>query len=232
MPSEFLLIAPHIDDEALGCGGILDQRFHVHYCGVEEHRIVSRVERLDEAAACAEFLGFSWSLEEETNAVNDYRVPRLICQLELLINRHKPKTVFLPYPSYNQDHRAVFDAALTALRPHDVNHFVPNVLLYEEIQVAGWPRGEDLLRNLAFQPTVFAPIDIERKLEAYRRHKSQVRAMRSPDLLTTLAKWRGFQSGWDYAEAFQPVRLAEPCSLTLGKLREIGKPQEKGCAHG
>lgn len=226
MSAEFLVIAPHVDDEALGCGGILDERFHVHYCGVEDRQAVSRAERLDEAAACAEFLSFSWSLEEETNTVNDYRVPHLVCQLEKIVNHLRPDTVFLPYPSYNQDHRAVFDAALTALRPHDVNHFVRNVLLYEEIQVAGWPRGEDLLRNLAFQPTVFVPIDIERKIEGYRRHASQVRPMRSPDLLTTLAKWRGFQSGWEYAEAFQPVRMADPRSLALGKLRE------KGCAHG
>jgi LmbE family N-acetylglucosaminyl deacetylase len=219
MPAGFLVIAPHIDDEVLGCGGVLDERFHVHYCGVEEHRIISREERLAEAAACADFLGFTFSLGEG-NPVNSYAISELVSQFESLIERHHPATVFLPYPSYNQDHRAVLDAALTALRPHDVNHFVRNVLLYEEIQVGGWPRTEDLLRNLAFQPSVFVPIDIEKKLCAYRLHVSQVRGMRSQDLLRSLAKWRGFQGNWEFAEAFQPVRLADPVRLQLGKLRK------------
>jgi LmbE family N-acetylglucosaminyl deacetylase len=219
--AEFLVIAPHVDDEVLGCGGILDERFHVHYCGAEEFRVVSREARLEEARRCAEFLGFSFSVDL-SNVVNDYRVPALVGQFEELVGRHLPSTVFLPYPSYNQDHRAVFDAGLTALRPHDVNHFARNVLLYEEIQVTAWPRGEDILRNQAFQPTVFFPIDVERKLAAYRLHASQVRAMRSPDLLLSLARWRGFQANWEFAEAFQALRLGEPGRLLLGKLRVSG----------
>jgi LmbE family N-acetylglucosaminyl deacetylase len=193
----------------------------VHYCGVEECRVVSREERLEEARRCSEFLGFSFSVDL-SNVVNDYRVPGLVGQFEGLVSRHLPSTVFLPYPSYNQDHRAVFDAGLTALRPHDVNHFPRNVLLYEEIQVTAWPRGEDILRNSAFQPTVFFPIDVERKVAAYRLHASQVRAMRSPDLLLALARWRGFQTNWEFAEAFQALRLGEPGRLLLGKLRPGG----------
>jgi LmbE family N-acetylglucosaminyl deacetylase len=218
---EFLVVAPHIDDEVLGCGGVLDDRFHVHYCGVEEFRIVSREARLAEAKACAEFLGFSYSVDVE-NPVNAYSVSRLIGPFEELLRGRRPKTVFLPYPSYNQDHRAVVDAMLTALRPHDVNPFVRNVLLYEEIQVTSWPCREDLLRGTAAQPNCFAPIDIERKIAAYRLHASQVRAMRSPELLVALAKWRGFQGGYEYAEAFQAVRLSEPSALALGTLRGRG----------
>ena len=218
--AEFLVIAPHVDDEVLGCGGILDRRFHVHYCGVEEFRIVDRETRLQEASACAEFLGFSFTIS--ANAVNEYRVSDLISPFEELINLHRPAAVFLPYPSYNQDHRAVLDAALTALRPHDRNYFVPNVLLYEEIQVTGWPVRDDLLRNSAFQPNFFVPIEIERKIAAYRLHASQVRAMRSPELLTALARWRGFQSAQEYSEAFQIIRQSDPRKLVLGKLYEEG----------
>jgi len=216
--AEFLVIAPHVDDEVLGCGGILDRRFHVHYCGVEEFRIVDRETRLREASSCAELLGFSFTVGE--NTVNEYRVSDLISPFEDLINLHRPAAVFLPYPSYNQDHRAVLDAALTALRPHDRNYFVPDVLLYEEIQVTGWPVRDDLLRNSTFQPNFFVPIDIARKIAAYRLHASQVRAMRSPELLTALARWRGFQSAQDCAEGFQIVRMCDPRALVFGKLRE------------
>lgn len=211
----FLVIAPHIDDEALGCGGVLDPRFHVHYCGVESFRIIDREARIAEARACAELLGFSFSINLE-NPVNAYRVGELIGQLEAVIQEHCPKTIFLPYPSYNQDHRSVLDAGLTALRPHDHNHTVANVLLYEQIQVTVWPHREDLLRGQTFQPNYFVPIDVERKIAAYRCHESQVRGMRPPEIVEQVARWRGFQAGMPFAEAFQVVRLTAPEHLCLG----------------
>lgn len=223
MPSEptpsFLVIAPHIDDEALGCGGVLDPRFHVHYCGVEAYRIIDRDARVAEAQACAELLGFTFTVHLE-NPVNDYRVVDLIGQLEAVLQEHRPTTVFLPFPSYNQDHRAVLDAGLTALRPHDRNHQVANVLLYEQIQVTVWPHRENLLRGQTFQPNYFVPIDIERKLAAYRCHESQVRGMRPPEMVEQVARWRGFQAGIPFAEAFQVLRLTAPEHLRLGTGRE------------
>jgi hypothetical protein len=69
------------------------------------------------------------------------------------------------------------------------------------------------------QPNCFIPIDVERKIAAYRLHASQVRAMRSPELITALARWRGFQGGFDAAEGFAVVRLADPRHLSIGKHR-------------
>jgi LmbE family N-acetylglucosaminyl deacetylase len=222
----FLVLSPHIDDEALGCGGILDERFHVHYCGVEDFRLVDREVRIAEARACAEHLGFRFSIGD--NRVNDYRVPDLIGQLESLIAEHEPHTVFLPAASYNQDHRAVLDAGLTALRPHDRNPPVSNVLIYEQVHVTLWPWREDLTEGRAFQPVFFVPIDLERKLEAYRRHASQVRGMRSPEKVELLARWRGAQAGMDCAEGFGVARLTDPLRLDLGLLRQPASPVPPG----
>lgn len=217
--TEFLVIAPHIDDEVLGCGGILDERFHVHYCGVEEFRIVDRKTRLKEAEACANLLGFSFSVNLD-NVVNKYILTDLIGQFESLINNRKPVTLFLPYPSYNQDHRTVLDAALVALRPHDVNYGVKNILLYEEIQVSGWPYREDLLHGQTYHPNCYFPIDIELKMQAYQLHSSQIRSMRSPELVRRLAQWRGFQGGYEYAESFMAIKLSEPKHLSLGRTQQ------------
>lgn len=225
--AEFLLISPHVDDEVLGCGGILDERFHVHYCGVEEFRIVDRETRLAEAAACAGYLGFSYSVNLD-NVVNEYQLAALIGQLEAVVNEQRPTTVFAPCPSYNQDHRAVLDATLVALRPHDINHQVANVLLYEQVHVVLWPHREDLLQGRALQPTCFIPIDIERKLEAYRRHASQQRAMRSAHAVQTLAAWRGLQSGFEHAEGFVVVRLTRPDHLNLGAHRRAERAADPG----
>jgi LmbE family N-acetylglucosaminyl deacetylase len=213
----FLVIAPHVDDEALGCGGILDERFHVHFLGVEDHRIVDRATRLREAEGCAALLGHSWSIGG--HRVNCYAVSALIPELEQIIADHRPSTVFLPCASYNQDHRAVLDAGLVALRPHDINPWVANVLLYEEIHVVAWPHREDLVQGRVAQPNCLFPIDPQRKLEAYRAHASQVRAMRSLELVAAHARWRGFQAGAAAAEGFIAVRITDP---TLGLLRGPG----------
>ena len=31
-----IIIAPHIDDDVLGCGGIMDKNTHVIYCGMDK----------------------------------------------------------------------------------------------------------------------------------------------------------------------------------------------------
>lgn len=220
--AEFLVLSPHIDDEALGCGGVIDDRFHVHYCGVEAFREVNREVRLSEASACSQHLGFSYTVNLD-NEVNAYQLPGLIGQFESVIAEVRPHTLFIPYPSYNQDHQSVFDAALVAVRPHDRNHFVSNVIAYEQIQVTIWPYREDAVGGRCFSPQFFVPIDVERKLAAYRCHASQVRAMRSEEMVSQVARWRGSQSGTPCAEAFMVLRLCDPTLLRLGQLR--GEPQ-------
>lgn len=196
-----LVIAPHVDDEVLGCASILSPSCHVYFCGVEAFREVGRSERLEEAEAAARLLGHSWECDTD-RTVNQYQEHELIVALEAVINRVKPLRVFIPYAGYNQDHRAVFNAAFVALRPHDRNHFVRQVLVYEAAHDVIWvPRSIEV--------NYFVPLDIERKIEAYRCHRSQVRGMRSPDTLRAIAAVRGAAIGVPHAEAFQILRWVD-----------------------
>jgi LmbE family N-acetylglucosaminyl deacetylase len=203
-----LIISPHVDDEVLGCGGVLDKDSFVYYCGIDEgelapdpgHRIPVD-ERIKELAATAEFLGFGYEVNKKTK-VNFFTEQELIGELERIINVKKPDMVFLPHAGYNQDHRTVFRAAQIALRPHDQNFFVKKVLVYEAISDFLWAGRK-------FLPAYFVPIDIERKLSAYRLQKSQVRGMRSPEIIGELAKLRGAQSNCNHAEAFEVLRWVE-----------------------
>ena len=48
---EKLIISPHVDDDVLGCGGILDKNTFVLYCGLNESDIPNRPtlqQRIDE----------------------------------------------------------------------------------------------------------------------------------------------------------------------------------------
>ena len=60
-----------------------------------------------------------------------------------------------------------------------------------------------------FKPNYYKGIDIENKINSYQLLESQVRGHRSPEILTTLAKLRGMQSGNDYAESFQILRWVD-----------------------
>lgn len=213
-----VVIAPHVDDDVIGCGGILDSETVVFYCGVDNFHVVSAQARQIEAMHVAMYTESEVlfpNLKSITNGrttlneyatdreVNYYDFASLKADFEWLIQTYKPDEVLLPWPSYNQDHQTTYRAAKVALRPHDENHFVKRVLLYEEPDC--WWSGIDT----PFTPTLFRPIDIERKLMLYGLMKSQVRGMRSPDHLRALACTRGAAIGVPHAEAYHILRWVE-----------------------
>lgn len=202
-----LILAPHVDDEVLGCGGILNEAFFVYFCGIDESKLRKDKdpahidERFSELKQVANFLGFKWECNQK-NVVNHYNEQQFIDTFEDLINKIRPEKIFLPHSGYNQDHRTVFNAAFIALRPHDRNFFVKKVLLYEAAHDVLWNPKNMKLNH-------FVPIDIERKIKAYELHKSQVRGMRSSQLLREIAAVRGAASNCKYAEAFEILRWCE-----------------------
>lgn len=213
-----LIIAPHVDDDVLGCASLLDADTVTYYCGVDEHHVVSHTDRLTEALAVIGVTGGSlvWprclpdiadarvSQYDTTRAVNRYDVPSLIPDIETAIRVFRPTEVLIPWPSYNQDHRAVYEAAMVALRPHDTNPRVDTVLVYEGSQVNYWDWANPAA---AFHPNYFVPLDMDRKAHLYGLMASQVREMRSVDRLRALAAVRGGEIGVPYAEAFMAIRM-------------------------
>lgn len=208
MSYKTLILSPHLDDEVLGCYSFLAERnVFVLYGGSDEEHITgdwvedrpSREARLDELKKVKEFLGFNYEILD--NKVNHYSLHSLIPQIERVINHIRPDTVLLPCPSYNQDHRMMYDASLTALRPHDRNHFVKEVYVYEQIQ--------DLWNKNAhgeLEVNLFKPLNIDGKLKAYSLYASQVRSFRSSEMIRALATLRGAQANLQSAEAFKILR--------------------------
>ena len=74
-----LVISPHVDDEILGCGGILDESFFVYYCGIDETKLrkdkdaTPKKERFEELRKSADYLGFKWECNEKRQGKSLYR---------------------------------------------------------------------------------------------------------------------------------------------------------------
>lgn len=202
-----LVISPHCDDEILGCGGAIWNRtkklksnVFVYYLGVEDHHIVSKEERLKEVEKVAKFMDFEYTVG---NFVPNFQYAlklEIINRITELINKTKPNEIFIPCgKSYNQDHQTIYESCLVALRPHDINHFVKRVFVYEVDQYNVWPNPE-------FKPVYYEAIDGGAKIKAYQLHKSQVREMRPTQMLYHFAKIRGYSCKKEYAEGFEILR--------------------------
>jgi LmbE family N-acetylglucosaminyl deacetylase len=197
-----LVISPHGDDEVLGCYSYL-KGADVFIISLNESNVLScdRPDfdiRVKEAETAANFCGYNLIHMSNNFKVNEYykELNSLLHAIEETINKYKPDTLLIPAPSYNQDHRSVYEACIIATRPHDKNHFVKKILIYEQPHTFFHPVE-------LFQPNHFKEVDIRMKLDAYKIYSTQVRSYRSLSIVESLAFLRGKHVGKDFAEAFK-----------------------------
>jgi LmbE family N-acetylglucosaminyl deacetylase len=120
-----------MDDESLGCGGLLAK--YPRECTV----VVitdSGPERAREHTEALEILRVDASI---TLGFPDGEAPThmtsLVSKLDELMGRLRPEEVYLPFPSLHQDHIATYEAGMRACRiSMTADHWVPpSVLVYD-----------------------------------------------------------------------------------------------------
>ncbi len=214
-----LVIAPHMDDEVLGMGGTIarhvEQGDEVCVCFVA-HRVYGH--SFDEGRNRQEIL-----CAEKAKAVLGYKDARflnlpderldaclqdIIIPLEQYFGEIQPEVVYVNHRGdNNQDHQAVFKAAMVVVRPAS-NHRLRSVLCYET------PSSTDQsppVPEMVFLPNCHINIAryLARKLEALECYSTELRQFphpRSVEGLKTLAKKRGIEGGFEAAEAFVILR--------------------------
>ncbi|MBI2594197.1 PIG-L family deacetylase [Candidatus Curtissbacteria bacterium] len=223
-----LVLAPHPDDEVIGCGGLIAKiknsggKVFVLYLTVGETRDFTKKglstipERQKEIETVAKFLKFDgWDIAFVGNDHHlrlDLLGQKALMDVierdsEVAIEKVKPTMITFPSPvSYNQDHRIAALAVHASLRPasRNLKHFVPTVIAYES-PADFW--------NLESQEINFwvslSSKDLSTKLTALKLYRSQIRPdpnPRSEVLLKTLAVLRGSQIGVEFAEGYKLLR--------------------------
>lgn len=215
-----LVVAPHADDEVLGCGGLIarsvdqnprcDVRVICAAVGpmVFSHgsEVTAKNRKVELANACS-ILGVSshvvWN-ETHDSKLDTLPKSAFISFLDQENSRFRPDLVLLPYPSYHQDHQYVFDCGMSMCRPIP-NRTPPWVMMYE-YPVSGWQ----------YQPiqggSIFVDITdyMQQKLDAMAAHASQLREpphLFSLDSIKIWATMRARECGLSgHAEMFKLLR--------------------------
>lgn len=217
--SSALVIAPHPDDEVLGCGGTIAalsaQGCEVHVVVVSEDRPpLYSAETADiiraEAGRAHSQLGVASTdfLPHASVELARIGVAELNAGIQGAVDRIRPELVLAPFPDRHLDHKAAFEATMVATRPIGSGTDIRTVALYETISETHWnvPHIEP-----DFVPDWFVDISdhIDTKLAAFASYASQVQdypAPRSLRALEALATFRGSQVSLEFAEGFHTVR--------------------------
>lgn len=165
-----LVLAPHADDEVLGCGGLLAK-----YPEESAVLVLARPDgvRAKEFEAAREILGYSTAIFLD---LPDGRVGQdmhdLVGMLDSVLGNCRPDELYLPYPSTHQDHVAAYEAGMRSARlSMNAHHwYPPTVMVYDvpAYDLALYP--SDLRWN------VFESLDeseVDRKVMAVMAYASQ-----------------------------------------------------------
>ena len=216
-----LVIAPHPDDETLGCGGSLLKHksngdslsWLVATRGHEPHWSADLLDRKEkEIASVTAAYGFDQTIRLNFPTIRLDTIPleEFIAAIRNAISDCKPELVYLNhFGDVHSDHRIVFEATLSVLKPfYSGTHGVKRILSYEVLSSTD---AAPLNPARAFVPNVFTDVTdfLEKKLEIMALYESELQPSPLPralDNLRALARLRGATIGVEFAEAFMLVR--------------------------
>ena len=216
-----LVIAPHPDDETLGCGGSLlkhkangDQLSWLIATRGHEPQWSAELlaQKEGEIGRVAAAYGFenTFRLKFPTIKLDAIPLEEIIAAIREAVADAKPDLVYVNhFGDVHSDHRVVFEATMSVLKPfYSAKHGVKKVLSYEVLSSTdAMPANQ----ARAFVPNVFVDVTefLEEKLEIMSLYESEMQASPLPralDSLRALARFRGASVGVEFAEAFMLVR--------------------------
>ena len=202
---KILILAPHTDDGEIGCGATIakfvKQKKEIFYVAfsIAEESVPEKFPKNileTEVKLATKVLG----IKPENLFIKKYKVRHfphfrqdILEELVILDKEITPDLVFMPSSfDIHQDHKTVYEEGIRAFKKR-------SILGYEFM----W-------NNFSFGSTLSSVVsnaDIELKIEALSKYKSQTKKLYGTEtLIRGLANFRGIQISEEYAEAFEVIR--------------------------
>lgn len=214
-----LIVAPHPDDEVLGCGGIIAKKVaqgdevYVMVITKAAEPLYSESDDEENKKHCVnahKLLGVKKTYFLDFPAAMLESVPRYEFngRIAKTINEIGAEEVYLPHRGDMQlDHAMTTDACMVALRPR-FDYKVRRIYAYETLSETEWniPNTTN-----AFIPNVYVDISdyLDTKVKAMEEYKNQICEFpnpRSKQGIISLARLRGSTISKNAAEAFMLIR--------------------------
>ena len=225
-----LIIAPHADDEIMGCYGLINEvkknkgEVFIQILSLGgfknfEGKKISKEDWLNELKNVSNFLNIDKYeiayLNDEIIHIDTIPQQELIELLDfkskIAISKIKPTIVAIPTIfSTHQDHTQAYKISIAALRPHSQkNSHLPNfVVSYESPEYYFWSAASQFGK---FSPNFYinlTKLEVKNKIKSLNFYKTQVRLdQRDGSSLTALARIRGHEIGVEFAEAYHIHRM-------------------------
>ena len=217
--NKILVIAPHADDEVIGCGGLValaresgaDVTLVVMAAGGIKHNhleeSVTTSDRLLENDVSRKILGFQRSrvlFPGYDMQLEIIPMLEIVTALDDVIYDIEFDECYFPESSHNRDHQITHEAVVAALRPCGrrqpslIACYEGTVFDYRASIVAGGMLYVDIASTL------------DKKVAALHAYKSQIRPYPHPvseEAIRRLATMRGLECGMNYAERYRIIRM-------------------------
>lgn len=218
--TSILVVAPHPDDETLGCGGTLlkcrDQGDEIHWlvvtamCAELGFTPAAMERRQGQIAEVARRYGFAsvHQLGYPTTRLDTLPLGDLVGRMAAVVAETRPETMMLPYPGDpHSDHGVVFRACSATSKVFRHPH-VRRVLAYETLSETDFSLDPDAN---GFRPNLFSAIApwLEEKIAILRVFEEELGEFpfpRSERAVRAQAALRGVAAGAEAAEAFMILK--------------------------
>jgi len=213
-----LVIAPHPDDETLGCGGTLfkhkaegDEIYWLIVTSLDEDSGWPKedvIKRASEIDAVGKKYGFSlvFNLRLPTTKIDILPLSDLIEKITDVYKKIEPDIVYMPFAyDVHTDHQIIVKAMQSTFKWFRFP-YIKKVYMYETPSETEFNFAE----NRVFRHNVFINIskNIDDKINAMKIYEGEMGEFpfpRSEKTLRALATLRGSQSGFESAEAFELI---------------------------